>query len=111
MKEKIKIATIDLYNNEPNEGMRCIRDIVNEASNSNSQVKIQYDVFETRYKGITPDLNYNIFISSGGPGSPFEGEGTQWEKDYFNLLEKNLESQSKTMMRRNIFFSSVIHSK
>ncbi|MEP0860125.1 MAG: GMP synthase [Ignavibacterium sp.] len=108
MKEKIKIATIDLYNNEPNEGMRCIRDIVNEASNSNSQVKIQYDVFETRYKGITPDLNYNIFISSGGPGSPFEGEGTQWEKDYFNLLEKIWNHNQNNDEKKYIFF--ICHS-
>lgn len=108
MKEKIKIATIDLYNNEPNEGMRCIRDIVNETSNSNSQVEIQYDVFETRYKGVTPDLNYNIFISSGGPGSPFEGEGTQWEKDYFNLLEKIWNHNQNNDEKKYIFF--ICHS-
>lgn len=108
MKEKIKIATIDLYNNEPNEGMRCIRDIVNETSTSNSQVEIQYDVFETRYKGVTPDLNYNIFISSGGPGSPFEGEGTQWEKDYFNLLEKIWNHNQNNDEKKYIFF--ICHS-
>ncbi|AFH48995.1 Glutamine amidotransferase domain-like protein [Ignavibacterium album JCM 16511] len=108
MKQKIKIATIDLYNNEPNEGMRCIRDIVNETSVANSHLEIQYDVFETRYKGIAPDLNYDIFISSGGPGSPFEGEGTQWEKVYFNLLEKIWNHNQNFDEKKYIFF--ICHS-
>lgn len=108
MKHKIKIATIDLYNNEPNEGLRCIRDIVNETSNLNSHLDIQYDVFETRYKGLTPDLNYDIFISSGGPGSPFEGEGTQWEKDYFNLLDKIWNHNQQSEEKKYIFF--ICHS-
>ncbi|MCX8106794.1 MAG: hypothetical protein N3D80_13085 [Ignavibacterium album] len=108
MKQKIKIATIDLYNNEPNEGIRCIRDIVNETANNNSHLDIQYSVFETRYKGITPDLDYDIFISSGGPGSPFEGEGTQWEKDYFLLLEKIWNHNQKSDEKKFIFF--ICHS-
>ena len=33
-KQKIKIATIDLYNNERNEGMRCIGEIVEELINA-----------------------------------------------------------------------------
>ncbi len=108
MKHKIKIATIDLYNNEPNEGMRCIREIVGEASQTNSNVDISYDVFETRYKGLTPDLDYDIFISSGGPGSPFEGKGTQWEKDYFNLLDKIWNNNQKNEEKKYIFF--ICHS-
>ncbi|MFN3872305.1 MAG: glutamine amidotransferase-related protein [Ignavibacterium sp.] len=108
MKQKIKIATIDLYNNEPNEGLRCIRDIVNETSKLNSHLDIQYEVFETRYKGLTPDLNHDIFISSGGPGSPFEGEGTQWEKDYFNLLDKIWNHNQNNDEKKYIFF--ICHS-
>lgn len=108
MKQKIKIATIDLYNNEPNEGLRCIRDIVSEISNSNAHIDVQYNVFETRYKGVTPDLNYDIFISSGGPGSPFEGEGTQWEKNYFSLLEKIWNHNQNNQEKKYIFF--ICHS-
>lgn len=108
MKQKIKIATIDLYNNEPNEGMRCIRDIVNETANANQHLEIQYNIFETRFKGTIPDLNYDIFISSGGPGSPFEGEGTQWEKNYFNLLEKIWNHNQNNDEKKYIFF--ICHS-
>ncbi len=108
-KQKIKITTIDLYNNERNEGMRCIREIVSDAINSNSGLDITYDVFETRYKGELPDLSYDIFISSGGPGSPFEDQDKKWDKDYFNLLDKIwTHNQNNIEQKKFMFF--VCHS-
>lgn len=107
-KQEIKITTIDLYNNEPNEGMRCIRDIVKEVSNI-YDFPISYEVYETRYKDVIPSLDYDIYISSGGPGSPFEGEGTEWEKKYFNLLDKIWShNQSNNDKKKYIFF--ICHS-
>ena len=67
-----------------------------------------YQTFETRYKAEIPDLSFDIFISSGGPGSPFDGEGKVWEKKYFNLLEKIWKQQSEQVKRKSIFSSSVI---
>lgn len=107
-KQEIKITTIDLYNNEPNEGLRCIRDIVKEVS-ENYDFNIKYDLYETRYKNIIPSLDYDIYISSGGPGSPFEGEGTEWEKKYFNLLEDIWNyNQTHSDKKKYIFF--ICHS-
>jgi GMP synthase-like glutamine amidotransferase len=107
-KQEVKITTIDLYNNEPNEGMRCIRDIVKEVS-ENYQFEISYDVYETRYKNVIPTLDYDIYISSGGPGSPFEGLNTQWEKKYFNLLESIWNyNQRNSERKKYIFF--ICHS-
>ncbi len=108
MPEQIKIAVIDLYNNEKNEGIRCIKEIVSEVKESNPN-KINYNVFETRYKDEIPGEDYDIFISSGGPGSPFEGEGTRWEKDYFNLLDDIWNfNQSQNEKKKYIFF--ICHS-
>ena len=108
-KQKIKIATIDLYNNERNEGMRCIGEIVEETKKKFDDLDISYNVFETRFKEDIPGIDSDIFISSGGPGSPFDGEGKKWEKDYFNLIE-NIYShnQSNTDKKKYIFF--VCHS-
>lgn len=107
-KSQIKVATIDLYNNERNEGMRCIKEIVNESGKNNPNVDFKYDVFETRYKGDIPDLNYDIFISSGGPGSPFEDEDKQWDKDYFTLLDKIWNHNQNSEQKKYIFF--ICHS-
>jgi GMP synthase-like glutamine amidotransferase len=108
-KHEIKIATIDLYNNERNEGMRCIREIVSDFQNKKNGTEISYEVFETRFKDEVPGLDKDIYISSGGPGSPFEGEGTQWEKDYFNLIEKIWDhNQNNPEKKKYIFF--ICHS-
>jgi homoserine O-succinyltransferase/O-acetyltransferase len=105
----IKIATIDLYNNERNEGMRCIKEIVSEAQNKNNELEISYEVFDTRFKNEIPDLDQDIYISSGGPGSPFEGEGTQWEKDYFKLIQKIWDyNQNNPERKKYLFF--ICHS-
>ena len=108
-KYQIKIATIDLYNNERNEGMRCIKEIVSEIKNSSNGQEISYEVFDTRFKDEVPGLDKDIYISSGGPGSPFEGEGTQWEKDYFNLIQKIWDhNQNNPETKKYLFF--ICHS-
>jgi len=108
-KHLLKIATIDLYNNERNEGMRCIKEIAQETQKKNSSVRLSYNVFDTRFKGDIPEIDNDIFISSGGPGSPFDGEGTKWEKNYFNLLEKIVKhNQNSADRKKYIFF--ICHS-
>ena len=108
-KNRIKVATIDLYNNERNEGIRCIKEIVGKAKLKNDNKEISYEVFDTRYKGEVPEIENDIFISSGGPGSPFEGEGTQWEKDYFNLIQKIWDhNQNNPERKKYLFF--ICHS-
>ena len=108
-KQDIKVATIDLYNNERNEGMRCIREIVSDAKNKFDDIDLTYDVYETRFIGTIPDNDYDIFISSGGPGSPFEGEGTKWEKDYYKLIDNIYNhNQGSSEKKKYIFF--ICHS-
>ena len=109
IKQTIKVATIDLYNNERNEGMRCIKEIVSETATKLNEVDLTYNVYETRYKADIPGNDYDIYISSGGPGSPFEGEGTNWEKDYFNLIDRIYNhNQSSAEKKKYIFF--ICHS-
>ena len=86
-RKPIKIAVLDLYAGAPNEGMRCIREILNEFSES-STVEVEWDEFEVRNKQQVPGIEYDIYISSGGPGSPLDSEGSDWEKKYFNWLSK-----------------------
>ena len=100
---EIKIAVIDLYNNEKNEGIRCIKDILSDLKSRNKN-SVKFELFETRFKSEIPDLNYDIFISSGGPGSPFEGEGTVWEKKYFNLLDEVWNFNQKNSDRKKYIF-------
>ena len=84
----IKVALIDLYNGEPNQGIRAITGMIKRFSHSASGSAMSLDRFETRLHEETPDLSYDIYLLSGGPGSPFEGQNQRWETQYFNLVDK-----------------------
>ncbi len=106
---KIKTAIIDLYNNEENQGMRCIQDILRQTKLSHDNIDFKFDIFDARYRNEIPTSSYDIFISSGGPGSPFEGEGSDWERRYFTLMDSivsNNESIGKS--KKHVFF--ICHS-
>src|SRR5436309_12576280 len=80
-----KVAILDLYEGQPNHGMRCIREIVNQFGEIN-HLDLILDEFEVRINQQIPDLSYDVYISSGGPGSPLESEGSEWENKYFNFM-------------------------
>jgi GMP synthase-like glutamine amidotransferase len=83
--KKVKVAILDLYNGHPNQGMRCIREILNDFGEIN-QLELEWDEFDVRRESKLPDMNYDVFISSGGPGSPLESEGQKWENAYFQWI-------------------------
>lgn len=79
---KVKLAILDMYNGIENQGMRCLREIAEDY-----YCDLEYEVFDVRQKLQIPDFNkYQIFISSGGPGNPLEGDGI-WDKAYFELID------------------------
>jgi homoserine O-succinyltransferase len=78
--EPIRLAILDMYDNTPNQGMRCIREII-EAFPAISE----YKVYDVRGRAETPDLSYDIYISTGGPGSPLEGDG-HWDHRYYQWI-------------------------
>jgi GMP synthase-like glutamine amidotransferase len=67
--------------------MRCIREIINQWGEVN-HVEIAFDEFEVRLKQEIPDLSYDAYISSGGPGSPLDTTETIWEQQYFYWLQQ-----------------------
>lgn len=85
-RNKIKVAVIDMNNGRTNQGMRGIQEILLRYQKE-VDVELSYEIFDLRQKGEIPDIDYDIYISSGGPGSPFAGEGEQWENDFFTLLD------------------------
>lgn len=95
----LKVAVLDLYNGVANQGMRCIREILEKKDPRYAQMDIQYDVFDVRGKSEIPGLDYDLYISSGGPGSPFDGIDQDWEPKYFTWMDDvwnhNLTHQRK----------------
>ena len=107
-KQPVKIAILDLYDGIANEGMRGFREILERYKVKNN-LDLSYEVFDVRKKTEVPGLGFDIYISSGGPGSPIDSEGTEWEKKYFRLVD-SLEDHnlSNTSQKKYGFF--VCHS-
>ncbi len=82
----LKIAILDMNDGKPNQGMRCIKSIVSSFL-ENAEYNGDYTVFDVRQKNEIPNYkNFDIFISSGGPGSPYP-TGAQWEHRYNQFLD------------------------
>lgn len=91
----------------PNEGMRCIELLVKQFLNR-KDIKGKYDVFDVRVKSEIPKLkDYDIFISSGGPGTPMI-MGDAWENAYFNFLDAVLLHNLSKPNKKHLFL--VCHS-
>jgi GMP synthase-like glutamine amidotransferase len=108
-KAKIRVAILDLYEGQANQGMRCIREILNQYSESND-LDLEWDEFEVRKEKKLPDLSYHIYISSGGPGSPLDTKGSEWEKKYFDWLKQveDYNNDEANDRKKNIFL--ICHS-
>jgi GMP synthase-like glutamine amidotransferase len=85
-KPEIKVAILDLYNGIANEGMRGFQDILNRYKEQHD-LNITYKIFDVRRGCEVPGLDFDIYIASGGPGSPLD-EGTEWEKKFFRLTDR-----------------------
>lgn len=79
--QKTRMAILDMNNDEPNQGLRCIVDIAEMFSD-----EVDYTVFNVRAKNELPDLSYDIYISSGGPDSPLIE--APWRQPYLDLIQQ-----------------------
>jgi GMP synthase-like glutamine amidotransferase len=82
----IRIALLDLYEGVPNEGMRCLRSLIQEWGQA-KECSVELHEFEVRQQEQLPDISYDVYISSGGPGSPLESAGSSWENKYFDWIK------------------------
>lgn len=83
----LRIAILDLYDGQANEGMRCIRALIREWTDEHQLTTVCRE-FDVRRRQELPDNSFDIYISSGGPGSPLESEGTDWENAYFSWIDQ-----------------------
>ena len=81
----IKVALLDMNNHHVNQGMRNIKEI-SQAFKENSDEDVSIEMFDVRYQNEIPNIaDFDIFISSGGPGNPHK-EGYEWEEKYADFL-------------------------
>lgn len=102
-KKKITVALLDMYNGEPNQGMRCIIDIINRFN-----PLVSFKIFDVRGKCELPEIGqYDIYISSGGPGNPLIGDGS-WDVKYFEFIDALTKWNNENEIKKHALF--ICHS-
>lgn len=101
MGRDLKLAILDMNDNHPNQGMRCIREIVAEYED-----RLSWEEFDVRHKNEVPGLEYDIYICSGGPGSPLDGG--EWKEKFFNLIDSAWTYNQTAQNKKYFFF--ICHS-
>ncbi|WP_028120831.1 type 1 glutamine amidotransferase [Epilithonimonas tenax] len=86
-KNDVRIALLDMNNNHPNQGMRNIKEL-SKTFQKQSDDNVSVEIFDVRYKNEMPNMaDFDIFLSSGGPGNPHP-EGHEWENKYAGFLDQ-----------------------
>lgn len=100
-----RVAVLDLYQGATNQGMRGIQTILKKWSEEKN-INIQVDYFEVRLKKEIPDLSYQAYISSGGPGSPLESRYEDWDIAWCKWLDaiQRWNSDPSQLNKKFVFF-------
>ncbi|GEN72748.1 MULTISPECIES: type 1 glutamine amidotransferase [Chryseobacterium] len=103
----IRIALVDMNNNHVNQGFRNIKEI-SEAFQQSSEENVTIKTFDVRFKNEMPNIeDFDIFISSGGPGNPHR-EGLEWEDKYAAFLDGILKHNKHNEDKKYLFL--ICHS-
>ena len=108
-KRTLRIAILDLYDGQKNQGMRCLRTIIKEFGEINN-INIDLKEFDVRQNFEVPDMSYDVYLSSGGPGSPLESEGLEWDNLYFSWVDtiEKWNADEANIQKKYVFF--ICHS-
>lgn len=84
----MRIAILDMYNGTDNVGLESIK-------HSLELLKLKYSVYKVRDLEELPDLDYDLYLSTGGPGDPREAQQASWFKTYSSLVQQIKLSSKK----------------
>lgn len=100
---KVKVALLDMYEQTPNLGMKNLRQILKQF-----EQWLSWQEFEVRCKHELPGLDFDIYIFSGGPGNPLEGDPIWF--DPFHQLIQQLYDHNERQQHSPKFAFFICHS-
>lgn len=107
--QHLKVAILSMYRDQESQGMKYLRSILEKESYAFADLSISYQVFATRKSNELPRLSdFDLFISTGGPGDPHDGIGQEWENNYFEFL-RNFQAHNASNVQAKFLFS-ICHS-
>lgn len=104
----IRIALLDMNNNKVNQGFKNIKEISETFQRRYVEGNVTIKTFDVRFKNEIPEIeDFDIFISSGGPGDPHR-EGLEWEDKFARFLDNIFEHNQSHSNKKYLFL--ICHS-
>lgn len=104
----IRIALLDMNNNQVNQGFKNIKEISEAFQQRCVEESVTIKTFDVRFKNEIPEIeDFDIFISSGGPGNPHR-EGLEWEDKFSGFLNAIFEHNKNNPEKKYLFL--ICHS-
>ena len=93
------MCIVDMNDGHENQAIRCFRLLCTEfhkhVRKSNPEIELEIEHVSVRDKNELPPRDCDLYVSSGGPGSPFEGDGKPWVKGYYDFLDHIVDDNQR----------------
>ena len=87
----LRLCLIDMNNGVANQAIRCFHRIIHHfkgrVQTANPGLDITFQQVQPRNLGELPNSDADLILSSGGPGSPYDGFEDPWSKGYRTCLD------------------------
>lgn len=88
---RLRVGIVDMNAGHKNEAIRCLGVLIDQFASrvrvENPGLEIERVHVSPRDKGEAPPDDCHLYLCSGGPGSPFDGDGEQWVDDFSAFLD------------------------
>src|SRR5262245_49444385 len=92
----IRLCIVDMNNGHVNQAMRCLRglaaDFFDRVRTHNPTLTCELVEVSPRDTNNPVPTDCDLYLSSGGPGSPFDGDGQPWTFDFARFMDGVIES-------------------
>ncbi|HEU4534096.1 MAG TPA: hypothetical protein VFS00_08260, partial [Polyangiaceae bacterium] len=87
----LRLCLCNMNNGHPNQAMRCFQVIIDaffaSVRRQNPGLECELVVVEPRNKGELPPRDCDLYLSSGGPGTPYEHDGEPWLDEMYSFYD------------------------
>jgi GMP synthase-like glutamine amidotransferase len=92
----LRLCIVDMNNGHVNQAMRCYRGLAatffERVREHNPDLDCELVEVSPRDTNNTIPRDCDLYVSSGGPGSPYDGDGEPWTFDYARFIDQVVES-------------------
>ncbi len=111
--DRFRFGIVDMNAGHQNQAIRCIHSIIDALAirirAQNPTLEVERVHVSPRDKREVPPDDCHLYIASGGPGSPYDGDGEKWVDDFGEFLdgivEDNVAANDRSRSVLNICYS------